>query len=208
MEENRKSLLTHINNSISQSFDQSGKGDAAGIIGLLGSSCKLSQTDIPAVFESYSLLSHYLSSGIELCLMNSDSLDKLINDCKSRVVITHENNKVILLVNIDEGELPYILHWCSDSIQSETVRNMEGVYVLPFYYEGTKNDAWLIPDWCHAFYLHGDHRRCVPLLAFRSIENAIEFPNGDYAATALHRLSSYALPVDTALEQLEKKTRH
>ncbi|MBJ8931578.1 hypothetical protein [Citrobacter freundii] len=200
----RESLQQLINNSISQDFDEHGNGSPEGLIGLMSKAGKVSLSDIPAAFECLSLLGHYLTKNANLIETTNDSTNSLIDCGDYNVVFRSDFTALTLQIRIDAGDLPYIAHWCSDSLKSETVMNMSGIYVMPFYTESINGKLFLFPDWCQAFYVRGKPGHCIPMLALKSIETLNPFENGDFANTALYRLSHYGLPVEEALSELEK----
>jgi len=203
MEINKERLLQLINSSLTQRFDSEGNGEAAGLIGLMSNAGKAVMSDVPAVFETISLLNYYLEVGADIHDSEMISIDEIIRNKYSSVIINQSDNKVVLKVNIDAGDFPYIAHWCSDSLYSETVRNKPGAYLLPFYIEECGDQDLLFPDWCQAFYVDSVPGQCLPMLALKSIESVASF-NGDFAEPALHRLSMYTLPVEEALREMKK----
>lgn len=200
----RETLRLLINNSISQDFDERGDGLPESLIGMMSKTGKVSLSDIPAVFECLSLFGHYLDNNANLIESDVSSKNLLVDSGDYNVSFRNDLSAFTLQIKIDAGDLPYIAHWCSNSVQSETLMNMGGIYVMPFYTETINNGLVLFPDWCQAFYVGGNPDHCIPMLALQSIETLNPFENGDFASTALYRLSYYGLPVDKALGELDK----
>lgn len=201
MKKKDEELLTLIKNSISQTLDNDGGGTPEGLLGLMARSGSMSLSDIPAVFECFSLLQHYLVNGAPV--LDEDGLpsSSTIDFGRSVVIARMESTMFTLHLKIEPGDLLYTAHWCTASIKSETVLGMGGVYVIPFYIQ----EDVLFPDWCQAFFVDGKPAHCIPVIALRSIEALHPFEDGDFVNTALYRLSSYGLPVENALAEIDKK---
>jgi hypothetical protein len=143
--------------------------------------------DIPAAFEMYTVLSHYLD---KLPLYEvAFSADLLLTPA---IFYDEQSSKLIALLPVQTGELDLIAYWVAGGIRSETVRKMGGVLALPFVIETHDEVRHLIPEWFAAFYVGANEDHCVPSLTMRSITLDERF--GDWVAIAVERMATFGLP--------------
>lgn len=121
-------LLSLIKKSISQTLDDDGGGTPEGLLGVMSKSGSMSLSDIPAVFECFSLLQHYLVNGAPVLDQDELHSSSIIDFGRSVVITRMDSTMYTLLLKIEPGDLLYTAHWCTASIKSETVLGMGGVY--------------------------------------------------------------------------------
>lgn len=163
--------------------------------------------DVAQVSEAFSLLAHYLHDA-ELINSEASPCKVLLGGLSLYVMpdITHDTNKLLVLtIPIGEGELRYVAHWICDSLRSDELASMDGSLCLPFIVEHVadkeQDTIRLYPDWMACFYPKNNPANCFPLLVLESMIKRNIVPD-DWVPTALHRLSTFNLPVDQALANL------
>ena len=157
------------------------------------------QQDIPAAFESYGLLSHFLH---HLPVRHTALSDKDPPvELAAAIHFDADNGRLLALVPIGIGELDAVAHWYTASIMSTAVKQMQGLLALPFSLETHAETEVLIPDWCAAFFANGKSFHCIPILTLRSILSK-EAVGQDWVNAALARLRTYALPVSAAMQSI------
>lgn len=192
-----KVMLTKlVYNLIAQSYDKNGDGEPTGLIGMLGKKGQEHKKDIPAIFECLTLLEHYLSTGTKF-VRGSPSINKSFNEEQSFIICDDSNEKLVLLIHIEDGDLPYFASWSTNFIQSSRVLSMAGVYAIPFSLEIHEDRQFIFPEWCHAFFVNGDSDQCYPVFVLKSMET---ITGSDFSLSALYRLQSYNLPVERAID--------
>ncbi|MFP3996362.1 hypothetical protein SHV74_17620 [Pseudomonas capeferrum] len=174
-------------------FAQSG----GGFVSVMAKSTPAIQKDIPAAFEMYTLLEHFLKT----LPIRHEALGfgaPTIN-LEPGIVVSHDGGKVIALLPIQANQLGDVAFWLADALPSREVKAMPGTLALMFTVETHDAINHLLPEWLAAFYVQGDARHCVPILALKSVLEDERF-GGDWVAVAVHRLTEFALP-QAAAEQ-------
>lgn len=162
-----------------------------GFVSVMAKSAPAIQKDIPAAFEMYTLLEHFLKSlPIRQAALGFDA-ETL--ELEPGIVVDHDGNKVVALLPIQAGQLGEVAFWLADALPSREVKTLPGILALVFSVETHEDIKHLLPEWTAAFYVQGLARHCVPILALKSVLEDKRF-GGDWVAVALHRLASFALP--------------
>lgn len=159
-----------------------------GFIAVMAKSNPHVQQDIPAAFEMYTLLAHYLDK-LPVHALALSSTSVLLAPA---IFYDEPAGKLVALLPVQAGELDLIAYWVAGGIRSSTVRGMAGVLALPFSVEGHDNVRHLIPEWFAAFYVDGSEDHMVPSLTMRSITLDERF--GDWVTVALERMEIFGLP--------------
>jgi hypothetical protein len=169
--------------------------DGGGFVSIMGKSSPSIRQDIPAAFEAYTLLSHFLGR----LPVRSVVLDATnpISDLSPGILHDAIAARLVALLPIGAGELTAVAYWLTDSMRSNQVKQMAGVLALPFSIENHAGVELLLPEWFVAFYVHGDPDHCIPILALRSVLADQRF-GGDWVAIALERMTAFALPQEQA----------
>lgn len=157
--------------------------------------------DIGAISEALGLLSHYCMDAQFVTLEPSEALE-LNRLC---IAATADHALFVLTIPIHEGELRYVAHWICDGLHSEQVAAMEGTLCLPFCIEAAADqdgELRLYPDWTACFYAKHNPQHGFPLLLANSMIESGQVPD-DWVPVALHRLSSYQLPVSDAIQYID-----
>lgn len=173
-----------------------------GFVAVMAKSNPNVQQDIPAAFEMYTLLSHYLDK-LPVHAVPLSSADVLLAPA---IFYDEPAGKVVALLPVQAGELDLIAYWVAGGIRSDTVRGMAGVLALPFSVETHDDVRHLIPEWFAAFYVGGSEDHMVPSLTMRSITLDERF--GDWVAVALERMQVFGLPSAAANSAIQQKTSH
>lgn len=176
--------------------------DGSGLIAVMAKSRQSIQQDIPAAFEMYTLLSHFLSRLPLLAAhLGEDQPDVALDPS-----ILHDdaNGRIVALIPIANGEIGEIAYWLADGLPSERIKQMAGVLAICFSIEKLAATERLLPEWFAAFYVDGDARHCIPILALRSIMGDENF-SGDWVDIALNRMAVFSLPRADATEGVKKK---
>lgn len=168
-------------------FEQSG----GGFVGVMAKSVPAIQKDIPAAFEMYTLLGHFLKSlPLRQGRLTFDAATLML---EPGIVVDSEEGKVVALLPVQAHQLSEVAFWLADALPSREVKAMPGMLALMFTVETHDEVKHLLPEWLAAFYVQGDGRHCVPILALKSVLEDERF-GGDWVAVALHRLTEFALP--------------
>ncbi|WP_426810504.1 hypothetical protein ABOC32_06680 [Pseudomonas sp. WOUb67] len=162
-----------------------------GFVSVMAKSAPAIQKDIPAAFEMYTLLEHFLKS---LPIRQATiGYGAQMLDLEPGIVVDHDGHKVVALLPIQAGQLGEVAFWLADALPSREVKTLPGMLALVFSVETHEDIKHLLPEWVAAFYVQGQARHCVPILALKSVLEDKHF-GGDWVAVALHRLASFALP--------------
>jgi hypothetical protein len=158
--------------------------------------------DIPVAFECYSLLEYALNT-----CDTPATIDDMIDPATCGTSIHTRDDKLVCCIDVAEGALPYVAHWASDRLAhiSRSTAQYPGTLCIPFCLLQDHAPTILMPEWCAAFYVRGHREQCIPLLMMQSTQTNPQFEN--WINVALHRLSSFGLPVDKALEESERFDR-
>lgn len=196
----RQVLTGMIENAIGADVDVIADS-GSGFVAVMGKKSNLDiRQDVPAAYEMYTLLSHFLDKlpfhvgelgGADTVLSPSVHFDKA-------------NGRVVALIPVGEKELELISFWLAEGLRSSTVKAMAGVLALPFSVEAHEDEPYLIPEWFAAFYVNGNEDHCVPMLALRSVTRDERF--GDWVAIALERMQVFGLPCESAQNAIDQKT--
>lgn len=165
--------------------------EGGGFVSIMGKSSPSIRQDIPAVFEAYTLLSHFLGK-LPLRAVSLNANCPLF-DLSPAILHDVEAGRLVALLPIGAGELTAVAYWLTDSVRSDQVKQMAGVLALPFSIENHADTEHLLPEWFAAFYVHGDPGHCIPILALRSVLADQRF-GGDWVALALERMINFSLP--------------
>ena len=162
-----------------------------GFVSVMAKSSPAIQKDIPAAFEMYTLLEHYLKSlPVRHAAIGYGA--KML-DLEPGIVVDDDGRKVIALLPIQATQLAQVAFWLADALPSQEVKAMPGTLALMFSVETHEGTEHLLPEWMAVFYVQGDARHCVPILALKSVLEDERF-GGDWVAVALHRLTDFSLP--------------
>jgi hypothetical protein len=194
-------LVDQCKVAMSQNVLEANKDSKMGLIEFLQKKGGTFTTDIPVVFEYFSLLDHILTSRCE-----DDPIPEVfdetinINELCTGIYAQKNNKKLLLVIDAKPGTLPYIAHWITDRIPSRQITSLPGTLILPFSLEGNE-EGFLLPEWCAAFYAYGNPGNCIPMVTLQSMlsSESVSGISGDWITIALHRLAAYGLPVDDAL---------
>lgn len=165
--------------------------EGGGFVSIMGKSSPSIRQDIPAAFEAYTLLSHFLGK-LPMRLTSLDAASP-ISDMSPAILYDEAGSRLVALLPIGAGELSAIAYWLTDSVRSDLVKQMAGVLALPFSIENHADVEHLLPEWFAAFYVGGDPGHCIPVLALRSVLTDQRF-GGDWVGVALERMAAFALP--------------
>lgn len=162
-----------------------------GFLGVMAKSVPAIQKDIPAAFEMYTLLGHFLKS---LPLRHAKlAFAAPAVKLEPGIVVDSEAGRVVALLPVQANQLGEVAFWLADALPSAEVKAMPGILALMFSVETHGEEEHLLPEWLAAFYVQGSARHCVPILALKSVLEDERF-GGDWVAVALHRLADFALP--------------
>lgn len=174
-----------------------------GFIGVMGKSSPGIRTDIPAAYEAYTLLSHYLA----VLPDRSIELDAGLQVVPVEPAILHDaaRSRLVALLPIKAGQLTEIAFWLTSNIPSEQVKKMAGVLALPFSIETHHGIEIMLPEWFAALYVNGSASHCIPILTLRSVMHDQRF-GGDWVAVALERMATFGLPTENASKAVKMST--
>lgn len=156
--------------------------------------------DIPAAFDMYALLSHFLQK-LPIYAVTLEEADALLAPA---VLFDEPAGRIVLLIPVEKNELDAIAFWVAEGIRSNTVRAMGGILALPFSIETHDDVRHLIPEWFAAFYVDGSEDHCIPSLTFRSVTLDERF--GDWVAIAFERMRVFGLPCEAASNGIRQET--
>lgn len=165
--------------------------EGGGFVGVMASSRAAVQKDIPAAFEMYTLLEHFL----ETLPIRYETLAYEAGpvDLKPGIVVDRTGSKILALLPIEAGHFTEVAFWLADALPSREVKAMAGLLVLMFTVHAPETICHLLPEWTAAFYVQGSADHCVPILALKSVLEDERF-GGDWVSVAVHRLSEFSLP--------------
>jgi len=165
--------------------------EGGGFISIMAKKSPSIKKDIPAVFEAYTLLSHFLNRlPVFPALLDEGNQ---IPDLSPKILYDEAAKRLVALLPIGTGELAEVAYWLVDSVRSDQVKRMAGVLALPFSIEKHSGTDHLIPEWFAAFYVRGNPDHCIPILTLRSVLEDQRF-GGDWVSVALERMTAFALP--------------
>jgi hypothetical protein len=170
-----------------------------GFLAIMAKSDPHVRQDIPAAFEMYTVLSHYLDK----LPVQAMSLNKAEVSLQPAVYYDGIAGKLVALFAVRPGELNLIGYWIADGIRSDTVRSAAGILALPFSIETHDDVQHLIPEWFSAFYVNSDKDNCVPVLTLRSVVHDERF--GDWVAVALEQMPNFGLPCAAASSAMRQE---
>lgn len=188
--------MTFTNERLSELVTAAIGGDifsetGGGFVTVMAKGAPSIKTDIPAAFEMYSLLEHFLKT-----LPNSVTPmgpDSPVMELSSGIRVSADGDKLVALIPINAGELADIAFWLADGLPSREIKKMPGLLALPFSIEVHDEIQHLVPEWFAAFYVKGIADHCIPILALKSVMNDQRF-GGDWVAVAIHRMTAFSLP--------------
>ena len=166
-------------------------GGPGGFVSVMAKSTPAIQKDIPAAFEMYTLLAHYLDVLPVRQAPLAFGADTL--QLEPGIVMDDAGSKVVALLPVKANQLGEVAFWLADALPSREVKAMPGMLALMFSVETHDDIKHLLPEWLAAFYVQGEQKHCVPVLALKSVLEDERF-GGDWVAVALHRLTEFALP--------------
>lgn len=160
-----------------------GQTEQPGFISLMAQKSANVRRDIPAAYEMYSLLKHFMGY-----LSIYDHMPKSLS---AGVYFDASALCAVLIAPIPEKMLAYSAHWIADSLHSDEVKSMPGLLCIPFSIERFDELEVLIPEWFSVFYVDGKVEHCIPILTLKSIYEDARF--GDWVDVALHRMEHFGL---------------
>ncbi len=155
------------------------------------------QQDIPAAFEMYTLLSHFVRT-LPLHAVTLEGADLLLAPA---IVYDEPHGRLVALIPLAAGEMELVAYWVSGGLRSDLVKAMAGVLALPFSIEIQEETRHLIPEWFAAFYVGGSEEHCVPILTLPSITTDERI--GDWVEVALLRMAMFGMPCAMASEAVK-----
>lgn len=188
--------MTHTSERLNELVTAAIGGDifsetGGGFVTVMAKGAPSIQTDIPAAFEMYSLLGHFLKSLPHRVIpMGPDSANL---ELLAGIHVSSAGDKLVALIPIKAGELADIAFWLADGLPSREIKKMPGILALPFSVETHNEVQHLLPEWFAAFYVKGTMEHCIPILALKSVMNDQRF-GGDWVAVAIHRMTAFSLP--------------
>jgi hypothetical protein len=196
--------MPYLRNTLRALIDGAIGGDViadtdGGFVSIMAKKNPHIRQDIPAAFEMYTLLSHFLDS-----LPVHPQLEPSANLANPAIFFDQDGGRVLALIKIPAQQMELIAYWLSEGLRSETVKRMPGMLALPFSVEQHDGVAHLIPEWFGAFYVDGNPEHCIPILALRSITADDRF--GDWVTVALQRMEHFGLPCTSATNAVRHET--
>lgn len=167
-----------------------------GFLRVMSCKTRVVQRDIPAGFEMYTLLTHFLPK-LALHAVNLSSADVLLAPA---VLYDEPAGRLVALIQVNAHELELVAYWLSAGIRSDIVKGLPGLLAVPFSIEAHEGRRHLIPEWFAAFYVDGNEDHCVPILALQSI--IADERMGDWVSVAFERMGAFGLPCDTATQAI------
>ncbi|KPY55639.1 hypothetical protein [Pseudomonas amygdali] len=162
-----------------------------GFVSIMAKSAPSIQSDIPAAFEMYSLLEHFLKTlSVQESVMGPDAPTLQLS---GGIVVSDDGKKLVAFLPVNAGELSDIAFWLADGLPSREIKKMPGLLALPFSIEQHGDASHLLPEWFAAYYVQSSAEHCVPILALKSVMNDQRF-GGDWVAVAIHRMTAFSLP--------------
>jgi len=172
-----------------------------GFVSIMGKNSPNIQQDIPAAFEAYTLLLHFLDR-LPTCSVSLDAASPM-SGLSPAILHDAATARLVALLPIEADELATVAYWLTDSMRSQQIKQMAGVLALPFSIEHHAGVDHLLPEWFAAFYVHGEPDHCIPILALRSVLADQRF-GGDWVNMALERMTVFALPQKQAKNAVMK----
>jgi len=170
-------------------------GKGIRFVSVMGRNSLNIQQDIPAAFEAYTLLSHFLETlPVRSALLNPTHR---ITNLSPVILYDTVTGRVVGLLPIEAAQLTAVAHWLIDHMPSDQVKKMPGLLAIPFSIEQHAGMECLLPEWFAAFYVHSEPNHCIPILTLRSVLSDHRF-GGDWVNVALERMALFALPQQQA----------
>ncbi len=181
-------------------------GEAASVLRAMGRNT-LQAKDVPGAMEMVALLQHFAP---RVRVIDTPCLGEDGKDVELAQGIVWGDGKLLLLIEIPEGEFENIAYWVADTLPSSKIKAMPGVLALPFTIENAGEDGSgqrvLFPDWFAVFYPHGMAEHAFATLVLRSMLSH-EALGGDWVDVAVGRMAYYALPREKAEKFVAKGTK-
>lgn len=155
------------------------------------------QQDIPAAFEMYTLLSHFLPQ-LPLRPLALEHAPPLLSPA---ILYDEAAGRVVALIPLAPGEMELVAYWVSGGLRSDMVKAMAGLLALPFSIETHDGTQHLIPEWFAAFYVDSSAAHCVPILTLPSVTTDERI--GDWVEVALLRMPFFGLPCTIASDAVK-----
>lgn len=172
-------------------------GEDGGFVKVMARNKPQIQQDIPAAFEMYTLLSHYIGT-LPLQAVAFDSAEQSLAPA---IRYDEAQGRLVALIPLAPGEMELVAYWVSGGLRSDMVKAMAGVLALPFSIETHDNVPHLVPEWFAAFYVGASEDHCVPILTLPSITSDERI--GDWVEVALLRMPMFGLPCANAAEAVK-----
>ena len=169
-----------------------------GFLAVMSKGSSMVRQDIPASFEMYSLLLHFLPKS-QVSHASFQAADLVL---VPGVQYDPDRKAVVLLVAIEAEALQYVACAIADNLRSDKVKAMPGVLAVPFAIETIEGEQFLVPEWFVSFYVDGNEDQCVPLLTGRSVTDDQRF--GDWVNIAVERMAHFGLPRASAHEAVNR----
>lgn len=176
--------------------------EGGGFLAIMGRSSPGIRQDVPAAFEAYTLLSHFLGV-LPVRPVTMDAACPII-DLSPAILFDAAAARLVALLPIGAAELGVVAYWLTDSVRSDKIKQMAGVLALPFSIESHAGVEHLLPEWFAAFYVGGDPGHCIPISTLRSVLADQRF-GGDWVSVALERMTAFALPQEQAARAVKSK---
>jgi hypothetical protein len=173
--------------------------DRCGFVTVMARSKPHIRQDIPAAFEMYTLLTHYLGT----LPLHAVTLGCSEVPLAPGILFDVPSGRLLVLIPVDAHQMEDIAYWVASGVRSPAVKAMAGLLALPFSIEAREETRHLIPEWFAAFYVGGSADHCVPVLALRSIVLDPRF--ADWVAVALERMPVFGLPCARADQALRPR---
>lgn len=171
-----------------------------GFLAVMSKGSSMVRQDIPASFEMYSLLHHYLPR-FEVEQGDFGEAELLLSP---GIQYDPQRKAVVLLIRIESDTLQYVACAITENLRSDKVKAMPGVLAIPFSIETYEGEQFLVPEWFVAFYVDGSEDQCVPLLTGRSVTDDQRF--GDWVGIAVERMGHFGLPRSAAQDAMRRST--
>lgn len=155
------------------------------------------QQDIPAAFEMYTLLSHFLPT----LPLHAVALELTPPSLSPSIRFDQAQGRLVALIPLSAGEMELVAYWVSGGLRSDIVKAMAGILALPFSVETRDDVSHLVPEWFAAFYVGGSQEHCVPILTLPSITTDERI--GDWVEVAFLRMPLFGMPCARASEAVK-----
>jgi hypothetical protein len=203
------SVAETLSTLVDQAISEHGIEEQPGFIQVMARKDRRAvQNDIPAAFEMYTLLQHYLERLPLTEMRLGEDLPEV--ELTQGILYDGEHKRLVVLIACEANTLPYVAHYVADRIPSGELKARPGTLALAFSIErhgepGNEHE-YLIPEWHAAWYVSHDPGHCIPVLALQSVLHDEQF-SGDWVDVALHRMGVFRLPRTKALEALRPRTK-